>query len=150
MTLRKWRSAAAVSMAIAVLGAGCTHLNEETETEGSGYQPAEVTPIPGEEDLAEVSLTPEAAENLGIKTMPVTGSKGILSVPSSAVQYLPDGEAFVYTSPENLTYLRAAVTVIRDDGPFTTLSKGPEPGTQVVAVGAPQLLGTEFQIDGEG
>ncbi len=148
MTVRKWRTAAAVSLAIAVLGAGCSHLNEENE--GSGYEAAEVTPIPGEEDLAEVSLTSEAAANLGLETTSVTKSKGLLSVPSSAVQYLPDGEAFVYTSPEELTYLRAAVTVIRDDGPFTILSEGPEAGTQVVAVGAPQLLGIEFQIDGEG
>lgn len=148
MTLRKWRTGAALSIAIAVLGAGCTHLNEETQV--SGDSPAEVTPIPGEQDLAEVSLTLEAAENLGLETRSVTMREGHLSVPSSAVQYLPDGEAFVYTSPEKLTYLRAAVEVIRDDGPFTSLSKGPEPGTQVVAVGAPQLLGTEFQIDGEG
>lgn len=148
MTVRKWRTAAAVSLAIAVLGAGCSHPNEEDE--GSGYEASEVTPIPGEEDLAEVSLTSEAAENLGLVTRVVTERAGILSVPSSAVQYLPDGEAFVYTSPEELTYLRAAVTVIRDDGPFTTLLKGPQPGTQVVSVGAPQLLGIEFAIDGEG
>ena len=148
MTTLGWRGLAASAVWIAVLGSGCAHVAEADPPEGDA--PAEVTAIPGEQDLAEVTLTEEAARNLGIRTEPVRKVPEGLAVPSSAVQYLPEGDAFVYTSPERFAYLRVGVVVLRDSGPTTTLSEGPEPGTRVVSVGAAQIYGTEFEIDGEG
>jgi hypothetical protein len=45
--------------------------------------------------------------------------------------------------------LRAPVTIARLDGDRAYLSDGPAPGTQVVVVGAPELLGVELGVEGE-
>ena len=47
------------------------------------------------------------------------------------------------------TYVRKAITVDSIVGDTAYLTKGPPAGTQVVVVGAPELLGAEYEIAGE-
>jgi len=122
----------------------------ETET-----GPAEVQPIDGSE-LNRVILTEEAAERLGIETAAVAdsevqsaGGEAALRkvVPYSAVLYAVDGGAFVYTSPEPLTFVRAPITVDYIKGDVAVLSDGPSSGTAVVTVGSAELFGAEFEFE---
>jgi hypothetical protein len=112
-------------------------------------QPATVIKIDGT-DLQRVVLTARAADRLGITTTPlVAGSHGGQArtvVPYAAVIYDPQGAAFVYTSPEPLTFVRHAVTVEVIDGDSVYLSDGPPAGTAVVTVGTAELFGTETGI----
>jgi hypothetical protein len=67
-------------------------------------------------------------------------------VPAGAVIHDPQGEAWVYTNPEPLVFVRHRVEVDYFDGDRAVLKDGPAAGTMVVTVGAPLVLGTEFEI----
>jgi hypothetical protein len=68
-------------------------------------------------------------------------------VPEGAVVFDPHGEAWVYTNPEPLVFIRHAVEIDRINGDGTVaLTDGPPAGTVIVTVGAPMLLGTEFEV----
>jgi hypothetical protein len=114
-------------------------------------EPAHVEAIAGSE-LHRLTLIPKAAERLGIQTGPVREEQAPGSrtkrkvVPYSAVIYDSHGDTWVYTSPENLVYVRAHIKVERIDGDKAILSEGPPAGTQVVTVGGALLFGTEFEV----
>ena len=133
-------------LAIALVGCKQGAVDEEA----SGAEIATVEPIEGT-DVATVTLTPEAAERIDVTTAPVERGAGsaALSIPYAAVLYDPAGDTWTYTSPEDLTYVRAPISVIRIDGDHALLSKGPAPGTEVVTVGAAELLGTEYEVGEE-
>jgi hypothetical protein len=97
-------------------------------------------------DVARLTLTARAAERLGIQTAPVEANGSRLVVPSAAVFVQPDGTFWVYTNPEPLVFVRHQISVEHDDGARTVLTGGPSPGTQVVTVGVPELLGAEYEI----
>jgi hypothetical protein len=106
-------------------------------------EPAQLVAIEGSDQEA-IVLTAEAAERLALQTATVTGFKaGRMMIPHAAVFYGLDGEAWTYTSPEALTYVRQPITIERIDGERAYLSAGPSPGTEVVTVGAPELFGVE-------
>jgi hypothetical protein len=88
--------------------------------------------VPGQPVLVELSF--------------LTGESSRKVVPLSAVIYDPLGEAWVYTNPEPLTFVRQHVSVDYLDGDRAVLTEGPAAGSTVVTVGAPLLLGTEFKI----
>jgi|tagenome__1003787_1003787.scaffolds.fasta_scaffold20989775_5 multidrug efflux system membrane fusion protein len=71
------------------------------------------------------------------------------TVPYSAVIYWIDGGTWVYERTAPLTFVRHPITVESIDGDVAVLSKGPAIGAEVVAVGGVELLGTEFEIEGE-
>ncbi|MEZ0090382.1 hypothetical protein [Streptacidiphilus sp. EB129] len=112
-------------------------------------QPASLQPVPGS-SLHRVVLTPEAVARLAIATAPVGSAAGLLRIPETAIVYDPDGHPWVYTVPAPRTYLRLAVVVAAttQDG-SVLLSSGPPPGTQVVDVAAPELLGAEYGVGEE-
>lgn len=128
-------------------GCGQTPAGQASQKEETG--PARVEPVAGT-NLSRVVLTAEAAKRLGIETAPVrdTQVRGKLQkvVPYSALIYGLHGETWVYTNPESLTYVRDAISVNFIDGNLAVLSKGPPSGTAIVAVGAPELYGTEFGV----
>lgn len=72
------------------------------------------------------------------------GSRKI--VPYAAVIYDVNGQTWVYTNPEPLTFVRQSVTIdyIEDDLAF--LTEGPDAGTEVVVVGGAELYGTETGV----
>ena len=57
-----------------------------------------------------------------------------------------EGQEWVYTSPETLTFVRAAVTVDRYEDGQAFLIDGPPTGTEVVSVGVAELIGSEFGV----
>ena len=64
-------------------------------------------------------------------------------VPYAAVIYDGQGDTWVYTSPEPLTFVRQAITVDNIAGDVAVLSDGPPSGTRVVTAGAAELYGAE-------
>jgi hypothetical protein len=127
-------------------------------------QPARVT-VAGDELVAAVAGDPAADGTLtyalqgaGQAVRPgqrlrvelqFTGAGQRLTIPYSAVIYGIEGGVWTYTAAGPLTFVRAPITVASVQGDTAVLSKGPAPGTEVVTVGAEELLGTEFAIEGE-
>jgi hypothetical protein len=70
-------------------------------------------------------------------------------MPYAAVIYYTDGSTWTYTVAEERSYVREPITVASISGDAVTLTAGPEAGTSVVVVGAPEILGAELEIDGE-
>src|SRR5688572_17068042 len=114
---------------------------EATSEESSQSEPYTLEAIEGT-DLARVILTADGAARIGLETAPIAGS----TVPASAIWIDVDGQAWVYTSPEPLTFVREAVTVDRYVGDEAVLSDAPSAGTEIVTVGVAELIGSEFGI----
>ena len=138
----------AAMLVLAVMLVACKESPAEEETGGSDL--ATVEPVEGT-DVARVTLTEDAAARIDVQTAPVERGAGsaALMIPYAAVLYDPEGETWTYTSPEDLTFVREPISVIRIDGERALLSKGPAPGTEVVTVGAAELLGTEYEVGEE-
>jgi hypothetical protein len=67
-------------------------------------------------------------------------------VPYSATFYDEHGQAWVYTNPAPLTYVREPIVVDFYQGDLAVLSKGPAAGTTIVTVGASELFGAETGV----
>jgi hypothetical protein len=98
---------------------------------------------------AKIMISERARDRLGIRTTPVRSVRGSLIIPYSAVVYDAEGKAWAFSEPEARTFIRVPIKIssIKDD--TVMLSKGPPPGTQVVIVGAPELVGAEAGISSE-
>jgi hypothetical protein len=101
---------------------------------------------------ARITLSEKAVSRLGLETatasqQTVAGAPKV-TVPYAAVLYDPDGTTWVYTNPEGRVFLRAAISVESIDGDVAILGSGPDAGTRVVTVGAPELYGAEHGVGG--
>ena len=146
---------AVVSIGLAGCGVGKADYGEVSQ-EG----PAHVVPVSNNSDINRVTLTPEAARKLGVRTaaadaavMPASTDGSVatseISVPIDAVIYDKDGRTWVYVVDGAHSFQRQPVTVKSVDGGTALLSSGPRPGVQVVTVGAQELLGAELGVAGE-
>lgn len=119
-------------------------------------EPAHVEHVEGS-DVVEVTLTEDAIKRIDLQTAvvretQVSGSAGEVTtrkvVPYSALMYGPNGETWVYVSPEPGKFQRFPVDVdhIKDD--MAVLSSGPDEDTTVASVGAAELYGTETGMGG--
>jgi hypothetical protein len=142
-----------VGAVVIALGLGlvaCTKASDEP----AGAEPASVEAVPGS-SLSRVTLSPAAARRLDVQTAPITELKGKGGghpesvVPYAAVLYDPNGDTWVYTSTDPLSYVRAPISVDRITGSAAIVSSGPPVGTEVVTVGAPELLGVEYEVGEE-
>jgi hypothetical protein len=113
---------------------------------GPDVKAATVKPIAGS-DLSRVELSADAARRLGITTAPVVADGKGEVMPYDAVLYDASGATFTYTSPQPRVFVRAPVVVRRIVGARALLSSGPPAGTAVVTRGAPELYGTEFEVE---
>jgi hypothetical protein len=111
----------------------------------AAHQPAVVEEVAGT-DVSRVTLTPEAARRLDIKTADIEKRAGATIIPYSAIFYSPTGEAWTYTNPEGLTFVRQRILVDSIDGARVRLTKGPAPGTKVATVGVAELYGAESGV----
>lgn len=115
--------------------------------------PAVVEAIEGGK-LHRITLTPRAAERLGIETAQVVGAAGSTGgtrVPYSAIIYAADGAAWTYVEDGGPNvYVRHAVAVekvVSDaGGDYAVIRDGPAVGRTVVSVGVAELYGTEFDV----
>jgi hypothetical protein len=118
--------------------------------------PAVVKSIPGSA-VKQLQLTEQAIHRLGIATVAVRtaqatvdGQRGTYKlIPYSAVVYDNDGSTWAFVSTRPRTFVRQRITVAAIQGSTAALAAGPALGAAVVTVGAPELLGTEYDISGE-
>lgn len=141
--------AIALLLLAAGLLAGCSSDDAKSTAKTSA---SKLEKIEGSE-FKRVTLTEKAVERLGIKTAPVREASvarngvGELAlrkvIPYSAVMYTTKGTAFVYISPQPLTFVRSPITVDYIEGDLMVVSEGPPVDTTVVTVGSAELYGTE-------
>ena len=97
--------------------------------------------------IMKVTLTPKAAERLGIVIDEVRADpSGRLIVPYASVLYDLTGKTWVYISADPLTFARGAVVIDTIKGDNVYLTEGPPAGTKVLAAGVPQVFGTEVKV----
>ncbi len=134
----------AMVMACLICGtvAACGEAPEDAPA-ATGLEAATLEEVDGQE-VSRITLTQKAAERLGLTTGAVEGPDGGLRIPYSALIYDASGGTWVYTNPEPLVFVRAPVSVERIEAPTVKLASGPQPGTQIVTVGAAELLGAEL------
>ena len=136
--------ASVLAVAAIAATAGCTEVEEAAP---HVHQPAHLEPIDGSE-LMKVSFDQRAAEQVSLETASVQRRGNLTVVPYAALIYDGSGASWVYTSPEPLTYVRAAVAVARIVDDRVLLRDGPPIGTQVVTTGAAEVYGAELEIAG--
>ena len=97
--------------------------------------------------IMKVTLTPKAAERLGILIDEVrVDPSGRRIVPYASVLYDLTGKTWVYISADPLTFFRGAVEIDTIKGDNVYLSDGPPTGTKVLAAGVAQVFGTEVKV----
>jgi hypothetical protein len=109
-----------------------------------------------EKGIMRVTLEARAAERIGVQTTRVSeeqvtsGGKTVTRtvVPYGALMYDTKGEAWTFTSPSPLVFVRQHIVVENIEGDRVILAEGPPPGTVVVTVGATELMGAEHKYGG--
>lgn len=140
------RSEPLVALALVAAAVSLPACGGTSSGSDGGYEPSGLAEIPGS-DVKRVTLTAEGARRVGIRTAPVAVRSAVKVIPHAAVLYEEDGDTFVYTSPERLSYVRAPIEIDRVEGDRALLDDGPPAGTQVVTVGGAELLGSEFEVE---
>ena len=152
MKLRGLAASLTVLAAITVGASGCSEAgasNEENpETAVTVEEPAE------EGQPARITVSERAEQRLGLRTEPVrplTGQAGGATevIAYSAVVYDENGKSWTFSAPSPRTYIRVPIVITSITGQTVQLKSGPPVGTQVVVVGAPELVGAEAGISGE-
>jgi hypothetical protein len=139
----------AAAAALVLTGCGVTQATAD-------QPPAIVQAVQGSQ-IPQVRLTDQAMHRIGIATqavraatVTVAGRRGPYKViPYSAVIYDNDGSTWTYVETAARTFMRERITVRVIRGGTAVVSRGPAAGAMVVTVGAPELLGTEYNISGE-
>lgn len=103
--------------------------------------PVKLEPIEGT-DFKRVILTDKAAARIDVKTATVSGN----SIPYAAVIYDTEGNTWVYTNPEPLTFVRAPVAIDHIEGDQAVLSQALDAGTAVVTLGVSEIYGAETGV----
>ncbi|MFK4531562.1 hypothetical protein ABIF90_009543 [Bradyrhizobium japonicum] len=146
---RKERLMARFNVLVAATSAVCLGmvcvLVLSAETIGKST-PARVDPTL-DANIKKITLTPKAAERLGILIDEVRADpSGRLIVPYASVLYDLSGKAWIYISAEPLTFVRGPIEIDTIKGENVYLSDGPPVGTKVLAAGVPQIFGTEVKV----
>ena len=103
--------------------------------------PSKLEPIEGT-DLSKVILTEKAAERIGVQTVAASGA----TVPYAAVIYDIEGNTWIYTNPEPLTFIRESIVVDHIEGDTAFLAESLPAELNVVTVGVAELYGTETGV----
>jgi hypothetical protein len=150
----KLRGLARVVPALFVIGlSGCSLADASHEAPPA--EEAVQVETTDEGQPAKVIISERAEQRLGIHTVAVRaiaaaqGKPAALVVPYAAVVYDADGKSWAFSAPEVRTYIRVPIQISSITGDVVQLSSGPKVGTQVVVVGAPELVGAEAGISGE-
>jgi predicted small secreted protein len=108
---------------------------------GEKVAPSKLEAIEGS-DLQRVILTEKAAERIGVETVAASG----LEVPYAAVIYDIEGNTWIYTMPEPLTFVRESIVIDRIEGDTAILSESLPSEFNVVTVGVAEIYGTETGV----
>ncbi len=135
------RVTVAVMIVFALPLAAC----ERQQAPPKAEHPAKIMKLDGS-DLSRVTLTDRAIQRLALKTEQVREQGGKKVVPFSSLIYDPQGQTWVYTSPQQRTFVRHKVEVDYIEGDLVVLNEGPPVGTVVVSVAVAELYGAEFQL----
>ena len=143
------RSLTVVLSLCTVLATACGSTAGTATSNARAEEPARVEPIAGTE-LSRVILTEEAAHRLDLqteeaRTEEVEGELHLV-ISYAALIYDVEGEAWAYTNPEPLTFVRHSLEIEDIEGDLVVLAEGPPAGTAVVTVGAAELYGAEFEF----
>jgi hypothetical protein len=103
--------------------------------------PSKLEPIEGSE-LQRVILTEKAAERIGVETVSVSG----VEVPYAAVIYDIEGNTWIYTMPEPLTFVREQIVIDNIEGDTAILAESLPSEFNVVTVGVAEIYGTETGV----
>lgn len=103
--------------------------------------PSKLEPIEGSE-LQRVILTEKAAERIGLETVTASG----MEVPYAAVLYDIEGNTWIYTMPEPLTFVREPIVIDRIEGNKVILTESLSSEFNVVTVGVAEIYGTETGV----
>jgi hypothetical protein len=149
----KLRGYAASFAALAMITFGASGCSEAGASNEANSETAVTVESAGEDQPARITVSERAEHRLGLRTEPVrplTGQPGVTEVISyTAVVYDSDGKSWAFSSPSPRTYLRVPIDIASITGKTVQLKSGPPVGTQVVVVGAPELVGAEAGISGE-
>jgi hypothetical protein len=133
-------------IAAGALLSSCGEANSGYDYEtASHHEPAKLEPIKGT-DIQRVIFDAEGAKRVGLKTAAVRQNGQETVIPFGAVIYDAEGNAYAYTVPEPLTFVRKEIEIDRMDGKGAVLSDGPPAGTKIVTVGTAEVYGTEFEV----
>ena len=151
MKLRGFAASFAALASITLGASGCSEAGASNEPPTTDT--AVTVESAGEDEPARLTLSERGQERLGLRTEPVRAISGQLGVTEavsySAVVYDADGKSWAYSSPSPRTYIRVPLEINSITGKTVLLKSGPPVGTQVVVVGAPELVGAEAGISGE-
>jgi hypothetical protein len=89
-----------------------------------------------------VILTEKAAERIGVETVSASGT----SVPYAAVIYDTEGNTWIYTNPEPLTFVREQIVIDRIEGDTAFLAESLPGELNVVTMGVIEIYGTETGV----
>ncbi len=103
--------------------------------------PSQLEKIEGT-DLSKVILTEKAAERIGVETVSVSG----MEVPYAAVIYDIEGNTWIYTNPEPLTFVREPIMIDHIEGDTAFLAESLPGQLTVVTVGVAEIYGTETGV----
>jgi len=103
--------------------------------------PSKLEPIEGT-DLSKVILTEKAAERIGVETVSASGTE----VPYAAVIYDIEGNTWIYTNPEPLTFVREQIVIDHIEGDTAFLTESLSGELTVVTVGVSEIYGTETGV----
>jgi len=107
--------------------------------------PVKITDGADESAPKTLTLTADAVRRLEVQTVVV---KDPSAIPYTGVLYDKTGAPWVYSSPQERTYIRVPVTIGQVVGDTAELSAGPDAGTVVVTRAAIKLYGAETGVDG--
>jgi hypothetical protein len=111
------------------------------ESTSEKVSPSKLEKIEGT-DLSKVILTEKAAERIGVETVPASGNE----VPYAAVIYDIEGNTWIYTSPEALTFVREPIVIDHIQGDTAILAESLSSQFNVVTVGVAEIYGTETGV----
>lgn len=121
----------------------CLCACEQSKSTTSEVEPVKLEDIPGT-SLHRVILTEEAAKRIDLQTVKIAANPSGSVIPYSSMIYDPKGQAWVYTVIGKQTYVRAPIHVQSVAEDKVILKDGPQPGTEIVNIGVPELYGSEY------
>ncbi len=143
--INRWAVAVVVVVSLQFTACQREHSTHHAE------HPAEIAKIEGTE-LSRVTLTERAMQRLDLQTDQVRETMVKRSnsprtvVPYSALIYDTQGQTWIYTSPQDRTFVRHKVDVDYIEGDLAVLKDGPPVGTVIASVAVAELYGAEFKV----